>query len=73
MPKFDYSMTMFNVRPKDAPIFRACQEWDINGVRYLLESRQASVYDADDEIGGLLEVRIPEATIRVRKRLFVTV
>lgn len=72
MPTLDCSMTIFNVRPKDAPIFRACQERDINNVRYLLESGQASVYDADEEIGGLLEVRFSKATIQASDRLLVT-
>jgi hypothetical protein len=58
MPRLDCSMTIFNVRPKDTPTFSACQEHDINRVRYILESGQACVYDVDEEIGGLLEVRI---------------
>ncbi|RYC63527.1 hypothetical protein CHU98_g2689 [Xylaria longipes] len=55
MPTVDCSMPIFNVRPGGAPIFRACFSLDINTVRYLLESGQASVYDVDDENGGLLE------------------
>lgn len=66
MPRFGCSMTVFNVRPNDAPIFRACQEWDLSRVKYLLESGQASVYDVEDEIGGLLEVRTPKITTRVK-------
>jgi hypothetical protein len=62
MPKFDCSMTVFNVRPNDAPIFDACRKWDIVRVRYLLGSGQASLYDVSDKLGGgLLEVRIPQA------------
>jgi hypothetical protein len=61
MPKVGCSMTIFSVWPSDAPIFRACQEWDLNKIRYLLESGEASVYDVEDEIGGLLEVRGPKA------------
>jgi hypothetical protein len=72
MPRLDCSMTIFNVRPKDTPIFSACQEHDINRVRYLLESGQACVYDVDEEIGGLLEVRISKATKRASNRLLVT-
>ncbi|KAI1781525.1 hypothetical protein F4818DRAFT_399233 [Hypoxylon cercidicola] len=55
MPKFDCSVTLFNVRPRDASIFQACQKRDLSRVRYLLESGQASIYDSDDEFGGLLE------------------
>jgi hypothetical protein len=73
MPRLDCSMTIFNVRPKDAPIFCACQEHDINRVRYLLDSGQACVYDVDEEIGVLLEVSISKAAMRVRSRLVVTI
>ncbi|KAI1350763.1 hypothetical protein F5Y01DRAFT_284810 [Xylaria sp. FL0043] len=55
MPRLNCSMTIFNVRPTDAPIFQACRDRNIGKVRYLLESGEASVHDADDEIGGLLE------------------
>ncbi|KAI0836756.1 hypothetical protein F5Y06DRAFT_273291 [Hypoxylon sp. FL0890] len=55
MPRFDCSVTMFNVRPKDAPIFQACRQSDLSRVRYLLGSGQATIFDCDDEIGGLLE------------------
>ncbi|KAI3328843.1 hypothetical protein F4824DRAFT_516905 [Ustulina deusta] len=55
MPTVDCSMPIFNVRPNDAPIFQACRDKDVNRVRYLLESGQASVHDVDDEVGGLLE------------------
>lgn len=65
MPKVSCSMTIFNVRPNDAPIFRACQEWDLNKIRYLLESGQASIYDVEDTVGGLLEVGILKNTIRI--------
>ncbi|KAI0433911.1 hypothetical protein F5Y09DRAFT_297835 [Xylaria sp. FL1042] len=55
MPRLNCSMTVFNVRPTDAPIFQACRDGDIGKVKFLLESGEASVYDADDRIGGLLE------------------
>ncbi|KAI4865861.1 hypothetical protein F4820DRAFT_457939 [Hypoxylon rubiginosum] len=56
MPRFDCSVTLFNVRPQDASIFRACQGQDLSRIQYLLKSGQASIYDSNDEIGGLLEV-----------------
>ncbi|KAI1140197.1 hypothetical protein F5Y05DRAFT_377519 [Hypoxylon sp. FL0543] len=55
MPTFDCSMKIFNVRSKESSIFLACQKRDLSRVRYLLESGQASIFDCDDEIGGLLE------------------
>lgn len=50
------SMTIFNLRPRKSPIFEACLDLDYLRTRDLLESGQASVYDVDDEYGGLLEV-----------------
>ncbi|ROV98724.1 hypothetical protein VMCG_06797 [Cytospora schulzeri] len=54
-PKVCGSMTVFNIRPYDASIFRACHRWDYEEVRYLLESGQASLYDVDEYGNGLLE------------------
>jgi hypothetical protein len=48
-----------NVRAVDAPIFQACFDWDLDTIQLLLETKQASVYDVDEETRcGLLEVRI---------------
>lgn len=55
-PRVASSLAIFNLRPSDSPIFLACQEHNFNEVRYLLEDGQASIYDIDEEIGGLLEV-----------------
>lgn len=58
IPWLGCSFTTINVRPEDSPIFRACQDGDLDSVRYLLETGQASIYDVDDEErDGLLEVR----------------
>lgn len=56
-PSLGCSMTLFNIRPHDAPIFVACRKWDLHKVRDLIECGEASLYDVNEEIGGLLEVR----------------
>lgn len=61
-PWLGCSMTLFNIRPHDAPIFLACRRWDFHKVRYLIESGEASLYDVNEEIGGLLEVRQTQAS-----------
>ncbi|KAI0151631.1 hypothetical protein GGR57DRAFT_177994 [Xylariaceae sp. FL1272] len=56
MPWLGCSISTLNVRPTHAPIFRACFEWDLESVRYLIDSGQASIYDVDAEFHcGLLE------------------
>jgi hypothetical protein len=64
---FDCSLVPSHIRSTDAEIFRACHEWDLPKVRFLLEAGLASVHDIDHENrNGLLEVRhqnIAEATI----------
>ncbi|KAI0097664.1 hypothetical protein GGR51DRAFT_577955 [Nemania sp. FL0031] len=55
MPTVGCSIPIFNLRPNDAPIFQACHDRDLNRVKYLLESGQASIHDVDDKVGGLLE------------------
>lgn len=60
MPKLSCSLNVYNLRPNDAPISTAGRERDVSTVRYLLETGQASIYDVDDRIGGLIEVRILE-------------
>lgn len=64
-PRFNCSMAVFNLRPSDAPIFRAIEDRDFYEFRNLLESGQASIWDADAEIGGLMEVRIANLTCPV--------
>jgi hypothetical protein len=55
-PWLGCSVTLFNIRPYDAPIFQACRDWDFRKVRYLIESGQAILYDVNEKLGGLLEV-----------------
>lgn len=55
-PRIGCSMTLFNIRPHDAPIFVACRRWDFHKVRHLIECGEASLYDVNEETGGLLEV-----------------
>lgn len=62
-PWLGCSMTLFNIRPQDAPIFLACRRWDFQKVRHLIESGEASLYDVNEEIGGLLEVRYSLVTL----------
>lgn len=59
IPWLSCSLTTVNVRAADAPIFKACFDWDLDTIQLLLETKQASVYDVDEETRcGLLEVRI---------------
>ena len=55
-PRVASSLAIFNLHPSNSPIFLACRDHDFDEVRYLLENGQASIYDVDDKIGGLLEV-----------------
>lgn len=52
-------LTVCFLRPSDSPIFEACQTYNFGEVRWLLETGQASIYDVDGDIGGLLEVCSP--------------
>lgn len=55
-PRLASSLAIFNLRPSNSPIFLACRKHDFDEVRYLLENGQASIYDIDEQTGGLLEV-----------------
>lgn len=59
IPQLSCSMTIFNVRPYDTPIFEACRRWDFGKVTHLIQTGQASLHDVDDKLGGLLEVKYP--------------
>ncbi|KAF3807767.1 hypothetical protein GCG54_00007500 [Colletotrichum gloeosporioides] len=54
-PSLTGSLWVVNMRPGDAPIFSACRSWNLEEVHYLLNTGQASINDADNETGGLLE------------------
>lgn len=56
MPSLSGIISVVNVRPKDAPIFRACREFDFPTVKHLLETGEASIHDVDQSGDGLLEV-----------------
>ena len=58
LPRLSCVLTLANVRSFQDPIFLACWRKDIEGVRYLLESGQASITDVDEYGRGLLEVRL---------------
>lgn len=58
-PQISPHLTVFYLRPSDSPIFEACQAWDLDEVRWLLKTGQASIYDVDEYTGGLLEVCLP--------------
>jgi hypothetical protein len=67
LPWLMCSFTTVNVRANDAPIFQACFDWNLESVRFLLETGRASVYDVDEETGrGLLEVCIVLYTVPAR-------
>ncbi|KAI1332896.1 hypothetical protein F5Y16DRAFT_356911 [Xylariaceae sp. FL0255] len=56
IPSVEFSIASVNVRPSNSPIFKACFDWNLKMVRFLLETGQASIYDVDHEMGdGLLE------------------
>lgn len=56
IPSITSSVTIINLRPTKSPIFLACQRWDLEEVHYLLDAGEASINDADEEVGGLLDV-----------------
>ncbi|KAI0508925.1 hypothetical protein F5B22DRAFT_618643 [Xylaria bambusicola] len=56
LPRLGLSLRPIYIRPADAPIFQACHDWDLEAVRYLLDTGQATIYDVDSELRrGLLE------------------
>lgn len=71
-PSLGCSMTLFNIRPHDAPIFVACRKWDFRKVRSLIECGEASLYDVNEETGGLLEVRHSQTSEYKRLRIIKT-
>ncbi|KAL3298207.1 ankyrin unc44 [Colletotrichum asianum] len=66
-PLLAASLTIVNVRPRDTPIFLACRDWDLQEVHYLLETGQASIHDADEEVGGLLEHVISGKRVQISR------
>jgi hypothetical protein len=57
LPRLGLSLTPIYIRPADAPIFQACYDCDLEAVRYLLDTGQATIYDIDSKSRrGLLEV-----------------
>lgn len=55
-PRLASYFTILNLRPSQSPIFVACRQRNLDEVRYLIQSGQASVRDVDQSTGGLLEV-----------------
>ncbi|KAK5637154.1 hypothetical protein RRF57_012866 [Xylaria bambusicola] len=56
LPRLGLSLTPIYIRPADAPIFQACHDWDLDAVRYLIDTGQATIHDVDSESRrGLLE------------------
>ncbi|RWA09416.1 hypothetical protein EKO27_g5689 [Xylaria grammica] len=50
------SLTPIYIRPANSPIFQACFDRDLEAVRYLIETGQATIHDVDSESRrGLLE------------------
>ncbi|EEU39718.1 uncharacterized protein NECHADRAFT_100260 [Fusarium vanettenii 77-13-4] len=58
MPSLSGIISVVNVRPNDAPIFKACHGLDLPTVKHLLETGEASIHDVDQKGDGLLEVKI---------------
>jgi len=56
MPSLSGKISVVNVRPNDAPIFKACHGLDLPTVKHLLETGEASIHDVDQWGDGLLEV-----------------
>ncbi|KDN59776.1 hypothetical protein CSUB01_12156 [Colletotrichum sublineola] len=59
MPWLECRATVFNVRSRKAEIFAACQTWDLDRVKTLLNCHEASINDVDEgQHRGLLEYAI---------------
>lgn len=56
MPSLSGRISVVNVRPKGAEIFKACAQFELPTVRHLLESGDASISDVNEDGHGLLEV-----------------
>jgi hypothetical protein len=56
---YSFKLSMPRTIPNDSPIFKICRTGDIVGVRDILSSRQASVFDIDSEGWTLLHVSLP--------------
>lgn len=56
---WDISLRTVNMLPDHAPIFELCRSGDLNGVRQMISSCAASIYDTSDDPseGALLTVR----------------
>ncbi|RSL80415.1 hypothetical protein CEP51_006585 [Fusarium floridanum] len=55
MPFLSSQLSIVNVRPNDAPIFKACVDFNLPMVKHLLETGEASIHDVDEDGNGLLE------------------
>ena len=66
MPSLSGQVSVVNVRPNDAPIFKACADHELPIVRHLLEIGEASIHDVDEYGDGLPEV----SDICITRKLF---
>ncbi|RSM13103.1 hypothetical protein CEP52_002135 [Fusarium oligoseptatum] len=55
MPFLSGQISIVNVRPSDAPIFKACVDFNLPMVKHLLETGEASIHDVNGYGEGLLE------------------
>lgn len=53
---WDCSLSIYNVRPSDAPIFRYANEGNIDAIKRLFQGNMASPYDVDEDGYSLLHV-----------------
>ncbi|RTE74334.1 hypothetical protein BHE90_011218 [Fusarium euwallaceae] len=55
MPFLSGQISIVNVRPNNAPIFKACADFNLPMVKHLLETGEASIHDVNEYGEGLLE------------------
>ncbi|KAI0413478.1 hypothetical protein F5X98DRAFT_378725 [Xylaria grammica] len=56
LPRLGLSLTPIYIKPANSPIFQACFDCDLEAVRYLIDTGQATNHDVDSESRrGLLE------------------
>jgi hypothetical protein len=53
---WDFSLNIYNVRPRDAPIFKHVEDGNISAIQQLFQENMASVFDVDESGKPLLHV-----------------
>lgn len=52
------NLRTYNVRPETSPVFELARTGDVKGILSLIERKDASVYDIDEDGEGVLHVCI---------------